>query len=993
MIPSEEGFASSPDAEGSTVSTHIHTHSRADEKGVSLSYSDDGTGEFGVAFSKGLSSSEAEILLQKYGKNEIPEKHTPKWYIFLNILSEPMPLMIWLAIIIEGVLMKWMDFWVLMGIQFTNASVAFYESTKAGDAVAALRKQLKPEATVKRDGAWRKIDRALLVPGDMVLLAGGSSVPADCVVNEGCIDVDQSQLTGEALPVSMFRGDSCKLSSTVVRGEVEGTVVDTGLNTYFGKTVRMIQVENGPSNLQNMLMDIMIVLVVLSLTLCSVVYLHLAHITSVVESLSFTVVLMVASIPLAIEIVTTTTLALGSTELSAQGAIVTRLSAIEDLAGMAILCCDKTGTLTCNRMEIQDETPIYAYGETQYSILRYAAMAAKWHEPARDALDTLTLGAADVASLDSIVEQTDFMPFDPTVKRTEATLREKATGNFFRATKGAPHVIVKLIKNAAVAQAVQLDVENLGSRGIRSLAVARTNDQGEWVMLGLLTFLDPPRADTLKTIQDARAYGVAVKMITGDHQLIAKETARRLDMGDDILASHGLPVLDPQTKMKPEHLSRKFGDHILAADGFAEVFPEHKFLIVECLRELGYKVGMTGDGVNDAPALRRADVGIAVEGSTDAARLSADIVLTQPGLSTIIHGIIIARCIFERIRNFITYRIAATLQLLLFFFIAIFAFRPSDYEPEDQDDHNWPTFFHMPVFMLMLITLLNDGTLIAIGYDNVVPQDTPTVWNLRVLFTVGIVLAGIACLSSLLLLKLSLESWQEGSFYQIVGLGGLSYGQITTSLFLKVAVSDFLSLFSARAGEDWFWSSAPAPILLLAGVFALSTSTCLACYWPNTRPDGIPTMGLWLRPPKVLPLFIWLYCILWWFIQDAAKVLTYRFLKSYNVFGYNDTGMCNAMVQYHAALAAKQAHTDLSTLKRHTSWSGPTDGSVDEEGGGVKDYDADYDTRRSPKARQAFGMSGASGLGGVVQGWRLRLTGVLRRLGVPGLTKNDKTSN
>jgi len=1011
----DEGYSNSGDEVSATSSSHIHTHSRADEKGVSLRYSEEGPSEFAdIVFSQGLSSAEAEALLRKHGRNELPEKVTPKWYIFLSILSEPMPLMIWLAIIIEGVLMKWMDFWVLFGIQMTNASIAFYETTKAGDAVAALKQQLKPEATVKRDGRWRRIDSALIVPGDMVLLAGGSSVPADCVVNEGCIDVDQAQLTGEALPVSMFRGDSCRLGSTVLRGEVEGTVVVTGVDTFFGKTVGMMQQDNEPSNLQNMLMDIMIVLVVLSLTLCSVVYLHLAHITSVVESLSFTVVLMVASIPLAIEIVTTTTLALGSTEMSAHGAIVTRLSAIEDMAGMAILCSDKTGTLTCNRMEIQDETPLYAYGETQYSILRYAAMAAKWHEPARDALDTLTLNAADVNSLDAIVEQTDFMPFDPIVKRTEATLREKATGNTFRTTKGAPHVIVQLIKNQAVAQAVHIDVESLGARGIRSLAVARTNDHGEWVMLGLLTFLDPPRSDTLKTIQDAKAHGVAVKMITGDHQLIAKETARRLDLGDNILASHGLPVLDPVTKQKPEHLARKFGDHILAADGFAEVFPEHKFLIVECLREMGYKVGMTGDGVNDAPALRRADVGIAVEGSTDAARLSADIVLTQPGLSTIIHGIIIARCIFERIRNFITYRIAATLQLLFFFFIAIFAFRPADYEPEDQDDHNWPTFFHMPVFMLMLITLLNDGTLIAIGYDNVVPQDTPTVWNLRVLFCVGFVLAGVACISSLLLLKLSLESWQEEGLYQQIGLGGLSYGQITTSLFLKVAVSDFLTLFSARAGESWFWSSAPAPILMLAATFALGTSTALACYWPYTRPDGIPTMGLWLRPPTILPVFIWAYCIVWWIIQDAAKVLTYKFLKAHNIFGYNDTGMVEEMVKYHAALAAEQAHADLASLRSNKSWvhgmeEAGSSGANDEESGGgggsprssplstAKDFSADYAPKANPKARGAVSSSsnnnGSTSAFGFFQGWGLRIAGVLRRLGVKGMSKNEKNSN
>ena len=870
------------DVEGGTnLNTALQTASITGEHGNGSYTGGEGDSSDGFKYSVGLSTDEARVLLMNHGKNEMPEKKVPKWYIFLTIISEPMPLMIWLAIIIEGILMKWSDMFVLLGIQIANASIAFYETTKAGDAVAALKKQLKPEATVKRDGVWRKMDSANLVPGDLVQLAAGSSIPADCRVNHGTIEVDQAQITGEALPVPMHRGDTCKMGSTVVRGEVEGTVEFTGLDTFFGRTVSLMQTTDvEPSNLQNMLMDIMISLVVLSLTLCSVVYLHLAHITSVVEALSFTVVLMVASIPLAIEIVTTTTLALGSTEMSAHGAIVTRLSAIEDMAGMAVLCSDKTGTLTCNRMEIQEETPLYAYGETRYSVLRYAAMAAKWREPARDALDTLVLNTADISSLDLIVEQTAFMPFDPTVKRTEATLQEKATGKSFKTTKGAPHVISKLIKNQAVRSAVAQDVHMLGSRGIRALAVARTDDQGDWVMLGLLTFLDPPRVDTLKTIADARNYGVSVKMVTGDHLLIARETARRLDMNDDIMDARGLPMLDPVTKQKPKNLSREYGEHIELADGFAEVYPEHKYLIVECLREMGHKVGMTGDGVNDAPALQRADVGIAVEGSTDAARLAADIVLTEPGLSTIIHGIIIARCIFERIRNFITYRIAATLQLLFFFFIAIFAFRPADYEPEDQDDHNWPSFFHMPVGMLMLITLLNDGTLIAIGYDNVVPQDTPTVWNLRVLFTIGIVLAGIACMSSLLLLKMCLESWQDGYFFQVVGLGGMSYGQITTSIFLKVAVSDFLTLFSARAGETWFWTSRPAPILMLAGAFALCLSTLFACYWPNSRPDGIPTMGLELKPPYILPLFIWLYCIVWWFIQDAAKVGTFRLLKN-----------------------------------------------------------------------------------------------------------------
>ena len=635
----------------------------------------------------------------------------------------------------------------------------------------------------------------------------------------------------------------------------------------------------------------MIVLVCLSLTMCTIVFVYLLYQrTEVDTALSFTVVLLVASIPLAIEIVTTTTLALGSKELSKHGAIVARLSAIEDMAGMAILCSDKTGTLTLNQMQLQEQTPIYTLGEDQYSLLRYAAMAAKWQEPARDALDKLTLTAVDMESLDSI-EQIAYMPFDPIVKRTEGTVRDKKTGKEFKTSKGAPHVIAKLVGDAAVTELVDADVHKLGMRGVRSLAVAKTDDTGKWQFLGMLTFLDPPRPDTKKTIEDARAFGVQVKMITGDHLLIAKETARVLDMGDNIRSSTGLPLLDPVTKLKPKNLGRDYGDMCLSADGFAQVFPEHKYLIVECLRELGYKIGMTGDGVNDAPALKRADVGIAVSGSTDAARAAADIILTEEGLSTIIDGILISRCIFVRIRNFITYRISATLQLLIFFFIAVFAFKPTDYQPlENPDFVAWPSFFHMPVIMLMLITLLNDGTLIAIGYDQVIPQKSPEVWNLRVLFFLGAVLGGVACFSSLLMLWALLSSWRPGSFFEVIGLGGLSYGQITTSIYLKVSISDFLTLFSARTGDDWFWSSCPAPILFSAACFALTSSTIIALVWPSSTIDGVYTLGLARRKPHLLAFYVWLYCIIWWFIQDASKILAFKLMKRYNLFGINNSG-------------------------------------------------------------------------------------------------------
>lgn len=327
------------------------------------------------------------------------------------------------------------------------------------------------------------------------------------------------------------------------------------------------------------------------------------------------------------------------------------------------------------------------------------------------------------------------------------------------------------------------------------------------------------------------------------------------------------------------------------------MYPEHKYLVVECFREMGFKTGMTGDGVNDAPALKRADIGVAVQGATgkrerflssidtfislilmhhiDAARAAADIVLTQPGLSTIIHAIITARRVFVRIRNFITYRVAATLQLLVFFFIATFTLHPYKFEPSNHganienypDTRPWPAFFHMPVLMLMLITLLNDGTLIAIGYDNAIPSKTPERWNLKVLYTIGSVMAAVACVSSLLILYLILDSWNPEGFFQLHGFSGLSYGQVTTTIYLKVSVSDFLTLFSSRTGDSWFWESRPSNILLVAGSIALTTSTLLACYWPESYPDNIFALGLLRREPFNLPLYIWIYCLMWWVIQ------------------------------------------------------------------------------------------------------------------------------
>jgi len=342
-------------------------------------------------------------------------------------------------------------------------------------------------------------------------------------------------------------------------------------------------------------------------------------------------------------------------------------------------------------------------------------------------------------------------------------------------------------------------------------------------------------------------------------------------------------MLDKDGKA-PADLVKKYGEHIKSADGFAQVFPEHKSLIVECFRDMGYKCGMTGDGVNDAPALKKADVGIAVAGATDAAKAAASIVLTKEGLSTIILGIEVARSIFARMKSFLTYRIAATLQLLSFFFIAVFAFRPQQYTFPGTNPEDVPIFFSLPVIFLMIITVINDGTLISIGYDHAVPSRFPERWNLPVLFIVAITIGFVACGSSLILLHWCLDSNNPAGLFQHLGIGALDYGHVTCVMFLKVAVSDILSLFSSRTAHQFFFQRKPHKVLVICTTIALMTSTTLALTWPCTTLDDVPVCGLAYTPGDYIALWVWLYCIGVFFVQDILKVAVWRIIIHFNFF-------------------------------------------------------------------------------------------------------------
>ena len=892
---------------------------------------------------EGLTSDEAEARLHQYGRNELPEKKTPSWLIFARCLWGPMPIAIWIAVIIEFALENWPDGGILLAIQFGNATIGWYETTKAGDAVAALKKSLKPLATVFRDGKWNEIDAGLIVPGDKVKLASGSAVPADCSVNDEPgsihtpeIEVDEAALTGESLPVTMVpREHTAKMGSMVVRGEVDGTVQYTGVNTVFGKTALLLQaVESDLGNIHYVLVKVMYGLTGLSMLLCILCFIYLMAVkkTKFRTAVEFVVVLLIVSIPIAIEIVVTTTLALGSRELSIKKVIVTRLSAIEMMAAVNILCSDKTGTLTLNKMEIQTHCPTFNDSDDLESVLVYAALAAKWRERPRDALDTMVLGAANLDKCDAF-KQLEYKPFDPRVKRTEATL-VGPDGVQFKVTKGAPQIVLKLCANHdEIKDRVEGIITDLGARGIRCLSVARTVDDDRWFMMGILTFLDPPRPDTKVTIENSKKFGVDVKMVTGDHALIAKEMSRMLNLGTNILTSEGLPQFPESGDPKdiPETLGEEYGDHISKTDGFAQVHPEHKYLIVETLRQRGFTVAMTGDGVNDAPALKRADVGVAVHGSTDAACAAADMVLTEPGLSVIVDAMLIARGVFQRMLSFLTYRVSATLQLVFFFFIGVFALPPIDYGVVDPSHPDQAKFFHLPVLMFMLITLLNDGTLMAIGYDRVFPQPRPQRWNLRMLFFIAAVLAAVACVSSLLLLWMALDSFKnyEGSWFHAFGLPSTDYPHLITMIYLKISISDFLTLFAARTQDRPFYAYYPSGILLGGAAFSLTLSTCVAAFFPDCTMDDIKTIGLSRDSDGVsastmqhmMPIFVWIYCILWWLVQDAVKVASYYIVEKYDIFNFRtfmnpDARMQEIIAEGHATAAmGKEDDAAIPLLK------------------------------------------------------------------------------
>jgi H+-transporting ATPase len=779
---------------------------------------------------KGLSSSEAEKRLMEYGPNEIPEKKVNPLLKFLGYFWGPIPWMIEAAVILSAFIQHWEDFGIIFALLMLNAVVGFWQERKAGNAIELLKQKLALKARVLRDNKWIELPSRKLVPGDVVRVRLGDIAPADIKLSKGdYLLVDQSALTGESMAVEKHVSDVGYSGSIVRQGEMDALVVTTGMNTYFGKTAKLVEEARTQSHFQKAVIKIGDYLIVLAVALVALIFLvALFRQESVIDTLEFALILLVAAIPAALPAVLSVTMAVGAIALAKKEAIVSRLVSIEEMAGMDVLCADKTGTITKNELSVAEVKAFDAFKDTDALLFGTLASREEDQDPIDNAIIAKTETLEMIAKTVGSYTVTEFKPFDPVVKRTEAAIKD-AEGNSFKVAKGAPQVILELTdEKDEIAAKVDEIVNAFAVNGHRALGVAKTDEKGDWHYVGLISLYDPPREDSAETIKTAEAMGAQVKMVTGDHIAIAKEIAREVNLGTNI----ALP-----TAFLDKH-EREAQNAVEKADGFAEVFPEHKYHIVEFLQNKGHIVGMTGDGVNDAPALKEADVGIAVAGATDAAKSAADIVLTKPGLSVIIDAIKESRKIFQRMNTYAIYRIAETIRVLFFIVATIIVFN----------------FYPVTAVMIVLLALFNDVPIMAIAYDNVRYSNKPEKWNMLTVLTISSLLGLVGVIVSFAI------------YYVGAVVLQLSPGVLQAFIFLKLAVAGHLTIFLTRT-RGHFWSIRPSGLLFWSAVITKLMATLIVVYGVFVSPIGWALAG-----------FVWAYALAAFVLTDFLKVFFYKLI-------------------------------------------------------------------------------------------------------------------
>ncbi|WP_315732764.1 MULTISPECIES: plasma-membrane proton-efflux P-type ATPase [unclassified Bradyrhizobium] len=830
----------------------------------------------GVQSSRGLSSAEAQKRLAQYGPNAIVEKEPSLARRVLKYFTGPIAYMIEAAAIVSAIIGHWDDFTIIGGLLIFNAGLEFWQDHKASNALAALKKGLAPKATALRDGKWQTVQAATLVPGDVVNVRLGIIVPADLrLIGGDYASIDQAALTGESLPVTKKVGDEAYSGSVVKQGEMQGVVIATGANTFFGRTAQLVARAGAISHAQKAMFEIGNFLIVVAVTLALImISVRVYHdiviaddwgLADALRILQFVLVLLAASIPVAMPAVFSITMALGALALSKEKAIVSKLSAIEEMAGVDILCSDKTGTLTKNQLTL-GEPILFSASDGQDCILA-AALASKIEDA--DAIDTAVIGALrDQRRLKSC-RQVKFVPFDPVTKRTEATIVD-GQGKTLVVTKGAPQVIVEVASPSAdIVQQVKRTVDDLAAKGSRALGVARSEDGGKsWSLLGILPMFDPPRDDSKATIDLANAKGVRVKMVTGDDTAIAIETARQLGMG-----THIIPAADAFPKnMDPNNVPPDIADAIERADGFARVFPEHKYAIVKALQARGHLVAMTGDGVNDAPALKQADCGTAVSGATDAARGAAALILTAPGLSVINNAIDEARRIFGRITSYTIYRVALTMDIM---FLVVLSTIFLDFAP-------------LTAVMIVIMSLLDDVPIMTIAYDNTAVSEKPIRWQMPRLLGVAAVLGLFSIIESFGLLLIGTRVLSHPHLQPYFGVA--TAGQLQTILFLQLVVGGHLLLFVTRT-ERWFFTPPFPAMPLIGAIVATQLLAMLMCRFG------------WLVPAISWSLigWVWAYSLAWMFVLGGVRLITERFASYRTSRQVSSASIVNQPLRSHAA--------------------------------------------------------------------------------------------
>ncbi|KAB2613160.1 ATPase 10 [Pyrus ussuriensis x Pyrus communis] len=773
---------------------------------------------------QGLSTEDAEIRLQIFGFNKLEEKTENKFLKFLSFMWNPLSWVMEAAAVMALVLANgggegpdWQDFVGIIILLIINSTISFIEENNAGNAASALMERLAPKTRVLRDGRWTEQDASILVPGDIISIKLGDIIPADARLLEGdALKVDQSALTGESLAVTKKTGDQVFSGSTCKHGEIEAVVIATGVNSFFGRAAHLVDSTEVVGHFQQVLTAIgnfCICSIAVGMILEIIVMFPVQH-RSYRDGINNLLVLLIGGIPIAMPTVLSVTLAIGSHRLSQQGAITKRMTAIEEMAGMDVLCSDKTGTLTLNRLTVdRNLVEVFNKDLDKDAVIMFAARAARLEN--QDAIDAAIVNMlADPKEARAGITEVHFLPFNPVDKRTAITYIDME-GKWYRASKGAPEQILDLCpEKDKIAGRVHSIIDKFAERGLRSLGVAyqevpeKTKDSpgGPWIFAGLLPLFDPPRHDSAETIRRALNLGVCVKMITGDQLAIAKETGRRLGMGTNMYPSSSL-----LGRHVEEHEALPVEDLIEKADGFAGVFPEHKYEIVKILQEKKHVVGMTGDGVNDAPALKKADIGIAVADSTDAARSASDIVLTEPGLSVIVSAVLTSRAIFQRMKNYTIYAVSITIRIVLGFVLLALIWE-----------------YDFPPFMVLIIAILNDGTIMTISQDRVKPSPKPDSWKLKEIFATGIVIGTYLALVTVLFYWVVIDTDFFESTFNLRDLSSNSE-EVSSAVYLQVSIISQALIFVTRS-QGWSFLERPGTMLMCAFVLAQLVATVIAVY-------------------------------------------------------------------------------------------------------------------------------------------------------------------